>query len=327
MGTPHPTATASPAARVSVVIPAYNTEAYLEECLESVRAQRGPFELEIVVVDDGSTDRSAEVASRHGGVRVLRQPNCGPAAARNRGIAATSGEFVAFLDADDLWPAAALAARLEVLQRHPEAGLVFGDCRQFEEQSPWPRTLFDMGSWGLSAWGDGGTVPDAYARLLEENFITTGSVVVRRRVLEEARGYAEDLRLVEDLDLWLRIARRHTIAWCARVCLLRRRHGANTSSDAEAMSLAYLEVLRRQRAAEGPDGERAISARLARLAAQEYMHLSAIALRRHQGRAALGWAWCSLQTWPTARSFVRLVGVAVRAFAEACRAASGNRAR
>ncbi len=273
---------------VSVVIPAHNARAYLAECLHSVRSQAGEFTLETIVVDDGSTDGTAEVAREQAWLTCLIQPNRGPGAARNAGIAVARGEFIAFLDADDLWPAGKLAAQLPVLQQCPDAALVFGDCRQFDVGGPWPRSEFDAGGLGPAAWGAGPVVPDAYARLLEDNFITTGSVVLRREVLAQVGGFAEDLRLVEDLDLWLRIARGHPIAWCGQVCLLRRRHAANTSRDPEAMGLAYLEVLRRQ-------GVAAPAATIRRLTAGEYRRLARTAFARGRIGLALQHAWRSLR--------------------------------
>lgn len=299
-----PGTAAAPRPLVSVVIPAFNAAAHLGDALDSVLAQTGAFQLEVIVIDDGSTDGTARVAQARAGVRLLRSgANRGPSAARNAGISAAGGEFVAFLDADDCWPPGALATRIGALQQHPDAALVFGDCRQFDERGPHARTLFEAGGLGAAAWGPGGTVPGAYHRLLDENFITTGSVVARRAELLAAGGFAEDLRLVEDLDLWLRLARQHAVAWCPQVCLLRRRHAANLSRDPDAMSLAYLEVLRRQAA---HDAGAASRRKLAALAAREQLTLADRALQQHRAADALHWAWRSARNRPGLRALARI---------------------
>jgi glycosyltransferase involved in cell wall biosynthesis len=278
---------------VSVVVPAHNAGAYLAECLGSALAQEGPFETEVIVVDDGSTDDTAAVARALPRVRYLHQAQRGPSAARNAGIAAARGDYVALLDADDVWPPGKLACQLPILMAAPEAGLVFGDCRQFDAEGPRATTQFEANRLGVVAWGPGPIVPDAYVRLLEDNFVTTGSVVLRRDVLACTGGFAEDLRLVEDLDLWLRVARSHAIAWTDQVCLLRRRHESNTSRDAEAMSLAYLDVLRRQLTRIGA-AEQDLVARIRRLAATEHRQLAKAALRQGRIGLAAHRAWRSL---------------------------------
>jgi glycosyltransferase involved in cell wall biosynthesis len=104
---------------VSVVIPVFAGERFLGETLDSVAAQSYP-NIETIVVDDGSPDRSAQLASARRGVRVLREPHRGVAAARNAGLAAAGGELIAFLDQDDLWQASKLAQQVALLTERPE---------------------------------------------------------------------------------------------------------------------------------------------------------------------------------------------------------------
>lgn len=286
---------------ISVVIPAYNAWQHLTECLESVFRQEVASAFEIIVVDDGSTDGTRDCLSAFPSVVYLAQTNRGPAAARNAGIARSRGTFIAFLDADDLWPAGKLQKQIGMLQQHPDAAMCFGDCRQFEDKDPWPQTLFEENRQDVSLWGAGPYLPEAYARLLTANFITTGSVVVRRQVLEALGGFDASLRRVEDLELWLRLARRHPILWCKDVCLLRRRHADNASGDAEAMSLAYLEVLKRQQVCGAADLARQGIA-LSALIAREYREMAERALAgRHSGRA-MRWAWHSFTSQPNLRA-------------------------
>jgi glycosyltransferase involved in cell wall biosynthesis len=115
---------------VSVIIPVYNGERYLAEAVQSVLAQTyAP--VEIIVVDDGSTDGTADVAKHFAPVQYVRQANSGVSAARNRGLELARGEFLAFLDADDLWVADKLARQTEAFTTDPQLDMVFGHVRQF----------------------------------------------------------------------------------------------------------------------------------------------------------------------------------------------------
>ena len=116
---------------VSCIVPVFNGERYLDEALRSVFAQ-SYRPIEVVVVDDGSTDSSAAIAAAHGDrVAVIRQANAGPGPASNRGVEATRGELVAFLDADDRWPPRKLALQAEHLFAHPDTTVVFAHARNF----------------------------------------------------------------------------------------------------------------------------------------------------------------------------------------------------
>jgi glycosyltransferase involved in cell wall biosynthesis len=288
---------------VSVIVPAYNAERYLPECLASIDAQNVPFSVETIIVDDGSLDSTAALATRHPRSTLLSQANRGPAAARNAGVAAARGKFIAFLDADDIWPKGKLEPQIELLKRNPTAALVFGDCLQFDENGPRLETLFRASRLGALEWGDTEILPQAYHRLIEDNFITTGSVIVRRSAFLAIGGFDESLRLVEDLDLWLRISAKWPIAWCAQVCLLRRRHDANISRDPESMAKAYIDVLTK-RLQEDLYLEPVDQPRTRELMARAYLHLAGLAFdlgkpataAMHAGRAlytspgaAFGW--------------------------------------
>ncbi len=116
---------------ISVIIPVYNAEPHLAETISSVLSQSRPPE-EVIVVDDGSTDRTPEVAAQfQDRIRYLQQENQGPGAARNRGIQASQGDLLAFLDSDDLWAPHKLQTQVEALDKNPNAGLVFCHMTQF----------------------------------------------------------------------------------------------------------------------------------------------------------------------------------------------------
>ncbi len=241
-----------PAPRISTIIPAHDAAAYLSACLESVLAQQGPFRHEVIVVDDASTDATAEIANRYSawvaaggtGVQLLRLPeNLGPSAARNHGIAAASGSLIAFLDADDLWPAGRLAAGLQVLSAHPDVGLVFGDCALFDAGGERLPSFFADAGLDDGFWGDPLLIPDQDLKLLRLNYIPTGTVLVRREHLVAVGGFDESRRMVEDKELWLRLAEVCRFAHIPATWQYKRSHAACVSNRRDAMALANLEVV------------------------------------------------------------------------------------
>jgi hypothetical protein len=221
---------------VSVVIPCWNQGHYLAEAIESVLAQSYP-ELELTVVDDGSSDNTFEVALRFPGVRCRRQPNRGVAAARNAGLADSVGEYVVFLDADDRLLPGALEVGMRALLANPKAAFAAGVPR-------------DVGR-------DGEILRDAvqplitrdhYLELLKDCFIWSGSsVVFRRAALETAGGFGERLRAADDYELYLKLARSHPVLCHNAVVTEYRRHGSNTTRDPALVLTTQLQVLRRQR--------------------------------------------------------------------------------
>jgi glycosyltransferase involved in cell wall biosynthesis len=266
----------SPATGVSVVVPAYNAAAHIREALESIAAQQGAPALEVIVVDDGSTDDTREqvLAFAHAAagsvaLRLITQANAGPAAARNRGIRESSAELIAFLDADDLWPPERLRIQLALLEEYPHAGLVFGDCRGFSRDGPHPRTQFEKEGLDAAFWGGPVLVQDPYAKLFLDNYVPTGAVLARKACILDAGGFDESRRLVEDMDLWFRMALRCPFAYTRAVCELKRTHGGNISADAEGIALAYIEVLKTQ-AQQFPDELRRRGLRIAPWVAFEY---------------------------------------------------------
>jgi glycosyltransferase involved in cell wall biosynthesis len=232
---------------IAAVVPAYNAADHIDAALGSILAQRGPFRLEVLVVDDGSGDDTAARAEAHPGVRVIRQANAGPSAARNRAIAETQAGLIAFLDADDLWPEGSLAALLALLESHPEAGLAFGDCRGFDAGGAAPRTQFELQGLDDGFFGHPLEVQDPYRLLLRCNFVPTGATLARRTCIEGAGGFDPARRRVEDLDLWLRMALCCPFVYTRRVCEHKRGHAANVSADSEAMTLDYIALVEAQR--------------------------------------------------------------------------------
>ena len=180
--------------RVSIVIPCYDQARFLAAAIASAECQRRPAE-EIIIVDDGSSDETSAVAARHAGVRVVRQRNAGLAAARNRGLRESTGEYLVFLDADDLLLPQAVAAGLAAFGERPEAALVFGEYRYVDADG----VPLRPSEWTGIPRGD-------YASLLRGNCIGMhAAVMYRRRTLERFGGFDVRRRAAEDYDLYLRV--------------------------------------------------------------------------------------------------------------------------
>jgi glycosyltransferase involved in cell wall biosynthesis len=222
--------TASPL--VSVVIPCFNHGRFLREAVASVLAQRHAS-YEIVVVDDGSTDDTAQVAAAFPQVRYVRQENQGLAAARNTGVRASHGPYLVFLDADDRLLPAALDAGVRLLEASPECAFVSGHFHYVEHDG------------ALRAAYAQETIPaDTYLAFLRGNYVGMhATVMYRRSALEAAGGFDVSLPACEDYDLYLRLARRHPALRHDTVVAEYRQHDRNMSRDLELMLKTVLRVL------------------------------------------------------------------------------------
>jgi glycosyltransferase involved in cell wall biosynthesis len=213
---------------VSVVIPAFNATRFIREALASI-VQQEYEPLEIVVVDDGSSDGTGEVARAFGACStVIEQPNRGPAAARNRGIAAARGSLLAFLDADDLWPDGKLALQVPRLTRDSSVDVLLGQIR-YEALDD--RTL------------DGIRFDEPEGVLTSVNL---GAGVFRRSVFDRVGLFDESLRFSEDQDWFLRAREAGVgIAVLADVTLRYRLHAGNMTRGKSARELALARVLKK----------------------------------------------------------------------------------
>lgn len=223
-------------------MPAYNAEAHLKEALDSVLGQTYRA-IEVIVVDDGSSDATADIVQAFRDVRYIRQSNRGPSAARNRGIQAAQGEFVAFLDADDVWEPEKLSEQLTILDDTPEAALIFSDMRLFNASNDRLLSMFSKYGFTDQFFGDSRRVLDPVRKLVQTNYIPTSSVLARKDVVLDAGAFDEGFCKAEDWDLWLRIAVRRPIVYCPNILTLKRIHNVNTSRDAEGMNEAAIRVL------------------------------------------------------------------------------------
>ena len=216
---------------VSVIIPAHNSAAFIADAIDAVRAQTFR-EYEIIAVDDGSTDRTQDVLRRFPEVRSARQPNRGAAAARNAGIGLARGEFVAFLDADDLWLPDKLARQLDFIAAHPEVGLLFADAAEWRGDTVEKPSILSTMAFGADASSQT-PIDDVFRKLLIENFIPTSTVLVRRSCFAAAGLFDVSLPNVEDREMWLRLAAAVPVACVPQVLARKRSHDANISTRVE----------------------------------------------------------------------------------------------
>ena len=259
------------AALVSVVIPCHDQAHFLGEALESVLAQTYPH-FEVVVVDDGSSDNTEEVASRYPGVRCVRQENRGLAAARNTGIRRSNGNHLVFLDADDRLLPNALEAGLRCLKAHPECAFVVGRYRYIAfDGSPLPTPQPPRPEG------------DHYLALLDDNYINMhATVVYQRAVFEYVGGFDESLDPCEDYDLYLRIARDFPIECHDETIAEYRHHNLNILNNSEQWLRCSLAVLRLQRKhARGNQHYKKVYERRVRTAQDSYRRLLVDELRTH----------------------------------------------
>jgi glycosyltransferase involved in cell wall biosynthesis len=238
---------------VSVVIPAYNREATVEQAVASARAQTRP-PCEVIVVDDASTDRTAEVAD-HAGAHVIRlEHNRGCASARNVGIRNASGDAIAWLDSDDYWEPHHIETVAALLDRYPEAAVAGSAVRLFGTRS---------GVWA-------GRIPqgppsNVFRRAFFDWLTAVDTTIIRRDALLSVGGWAEDERYATDFYLWMQLARRYLFVCTSEVTTNWRWHEHQLSSSQEKQWLARYRFRARMLHQLEADGDLARHAELAEL--------------------------------------------------------------
>lgn len=220
---------------VSVIVPCFNQGRFLGDAIGSVLRQ-SYHRHEIIVVDDGSTDNSAEVATRFADVRLLRQNHAGLSAARNTGLKASKGSRIVFLDADDRLLPCALETGTNRLDAHGDCAFAYGQYRVIAEDGRridcTPREYVQE---------------EPYLRLLRTNYIGNQSVVVyRREIFDVVGGFNQSLAACEDYDLLLRITRDYSVYRHNETVAEYRQHDSNMSRNHDLMLKQSLSVLRSQ---------------------------------------------------------------------------------
>ena len=271
--------------RISVVIPAFNADRYLQECVHSVLAQTTPA-IEVLIVDDGSTDGTLDMAHAFGGcVRVLHQQQGGPARARNLGAAEAIGDWIAFLDADDFWQPDKLTHQVEALLSDPSAVLCYTGL--------------------LALKLDGALVPvapptlayvDSMLRLTNPG-IPPSAVMIRKDTLLQAGGFSEIQRGCEDWDLWFRLRTLRHFAIVETPDTVYRESLGGLSSNPEHMYQDFLRMLDRLLL----DDFTGLSRKLWRRRILSYQQYKAAMTARHAGKPDVERRFLlqSLMTWPS----------------------------
>ncbi len=219
---------------ISVIIPAYNAEKTIKETINSVLNQTFS-DFELIVINDGSKDATLEIISQitDPRLKVISYNNAGASVSRNRGFRNSIGEFIAFLDADDLWTPDKLAAQLAALKNHPECDVAYSwtDC-------------IDESSQFLRRGGYTTVNGDAYAHLLLSDILENGSSpLIRRQAFLDIGGFDESLPAGQDWDLYLRLAVKHQFVTVPKTQILYRVSSDSLSANHEKLETGSLRVI------------------------------------------------------------------------------------
>jgi len=221
---------------ISVVIPVYNNETTIQETIESVLSQSFS-DLELIVINDGSQDSTLKIVSSilDPRLKVFSYPNAGLAATRNRGVSHASGEYISFIDADDLWTPDKLEAQFKALQVNPQAAVAYS----------WTDWIDESGQF-LRPGGHISVNGDVFATLLVRDFVESGSnPLIRTEALAEVGGFDESLPAVEDWDMWLRLAAGYEFVCVPSPQILYRVSSSSMSSNVWKMEAGSLRVIER----------------------------------------------------------------------------------
>ncbi len=224
--------------RVSVLIPVYKGEAFVAKAVQSALNQSFP-DVEVVIVNDGSPDDSRRVLEPFmslPNVRYVEKPNGGVASARNAGLRVATGCYVALLDQDDAWLPNKLERQVALLESRPEVALVHADVTYI---GPDDGVLPHDPHFPVKVEGR------CFREFFIANPVMACTALVRRSVLDEVGSFDEAIRFSDDYDLWLRIVRRHAVAYVDEPLALYRVHDSNESRKIVGIVSATMEVLRK----------------------------------------------------------------------------------
>ncbi|YAF94776.1 MAG: glycosyltransferase [Nodularia sp. CChRGM 3473] len=221
---------------ISVIIPAYNSGKTINETIQSVLNQTFT-NFELIIINDGSQDSTLDIVSQinDARIKIFSYPNAGGNVSRNRGLKHAVGEFVSFLDADDIWTPDKLQVQLQALQKNTDAKVAYSWTDYIDENG----VIFLSGTH-ITANGD------AYEKLLVNNFLENGSnPLIRREALIELGGFDESLEAAQDWDMWLRLAAQYFFITVPTVQILYRVSANSLSSNLIRQEKCCLQVFQR----------------------------------------------------------------------------------
>ncbi len=219
---------------ISVIIPVFNGERTIGETIESVLNQT-LHDLEIIIINDGSQDTTLEIVSciQDPRIKIFSYSNAGPNPSRNRGVSNAKGEYISFIDADDLWTPDKLEFQLKALQENPQAALAYSWTDYIDESGQ----FLHKGSY-MTVNGD------VYAKLLLIDFVSSGSnPLIRRQALIEAGGFDETLTHGEDWEMWIRLAKHYHFVCVSSPQILYRKSVHSWSYNISHMEAGGLQVI------------------------------------------------------------------------------------
>jgi glycosyltransferase involved in cell wall biosynthesis len=216
---------------ISVIVPAYNAEKYIQTTLESVLNQSYK-NIEVIVIDDGSSDDTQAILADYGNrIKTIKTENMGVSHARNTGIEASKGTWIAFLDSDDIWHPTKLYEQFSSLE----------NCKWSHCDS----VYIGENQSGEVKRSDYSHIPrnEVFDELIVENFITTSSVLIEKALLNKFGKFDENLHCLEDWKLWVEIAQENPLAYCDKALLEYRVYSGSTSRKARYVLPLHIELI------------------------------------------------------------------------------------
>jgi glycosyltransferase involved in cell wall biosynthesis len=229
---------------VAIVMPAYNAAKYLPKSVESVLNQTY-LDFELIIVDDGSSDETKKVLEPYRNrISYIYQSNGGISKARNTGIQSTACDYIALMDADDIWFPEKLERQMEFFKEYPELALVFCDLEFFDEHRTGYSTFWKDTGYYDEMMSEYRKIRNPFAKLMRKNFILSSAAVVKRECFSRAGLFDETVRCpgAEDKEMWLRIAVHYDMGCVPRSLVRRRMHPYSTRA-LESIFLSIIEVV------------------------------------------------------------------------------------